>query len=164
MYLSLMKSLIRKILREQDEEIITLPPFSFFTYDWNEVLEYADGRLFRISGDFDLSLKNISSIEGLVEVDGDLELAENHDIVSLNNLKSVSGRLNLYNCSNLMSLGKLERVGSNLNLNSCKKLTSFENLKYVGGSLYLSDTKLVKLYSHNEIRRKVKIEKTIWFW
>jgi hypothetical protein len=126
-----MKQLIRKILREQEEEIITLPPFSFFAYDWNEVLEYADGRLFRINGNINLSFSNITTLGGLVEVDGDLDLAHCYELQSLGKLESVGGNLNLFRCVNLQSLGELRSVGGYLNLWGCENLESLGELRNV---------------------------------
>ena len=90
-----MKQLIRKILREQEEEIITAPPFSFFLNNWEDVLDWADGRLFRMSGDIILRDSNITTLGGLVEVEGKLNLNGNQNLKSLGELKNVGNYLNL---------------------------------------------------------------------
>jgi hypothetical protein len=89
-----MKKLIRKLLKEQ-EEIITLPPFEYFEYDWNLVLELSEGKPFKILGDVDLRF--------------------NQEITTLGNCYAVGGHLYLYKCENLESLGNLTEVGGIIN-------------------------------------------------
>ena len=137
LYLSLMKSLIRKILREQEEEIIQAPPFSFFRYDWNDVLDWVDGRLFRMNGDIDLSESDITTLGGLVDVGGDL---------------------NLFDCQNLQSLGELRSVGGDLDLNYCQNLQSLGELRSVGGYLDLSFSAIAKTMTDEEIRNQIEIK------
>jgi hypothetical protein len=90
-----MKHIIRKILREQEEEIIQAPPFSFFLNNWNDVLDWADDRLFRMNGDINLLYSEITTIGGLVEVGGNLDLLLCKNLESLGELRSVGGDLNL---------------------------------------------------------------------
>jgi hypothetical protein len=153
-----MKQLIRKILREQEEEIIQAPPFSFFAYDWNEVLDWADDRLFRMNGDIDLRESNITTLGGLVEVGGNLNVYNSKNLQSLGELRSVGGYLNLMDCKNLQSLGNLESVGGYLNLVKCQNLQSLGNLESVGGDLYLDNNLIAKTMTNDEIRAKVDIK------
>ena len=153
-----MKQLIRKILREQEEEIITLPPFSFFGYDWNEVLEYADDRLFRVNDDIDLSSTEIKTLGGLVEVGGNLNLFNCINLKTLDKLRSVDGWLNLWDCKNLQSLGELRSVGGYLDLLSCENLQSLGKLEYVGGSLDITYTYIPEKMTDDEIRNQIDIK------
>ena len=156
-----MKELIRKILREQEEEIITLPPFSFFGYDWNEVLDYADDRLFRVNDDIDLSHSDIETLGGLVEVYGYLNLFNCENLKSLGKLRSVDGWLSLWDCKNLHSLGELRSVGDYLDLLSCEKLQSLGKLEYVGGPLDITYTNISEKMTDDEIRAQVDIKGSI---
>ena len=133
-----MKSLIRKILREQEEEIIQAPSFAFFNYDWNDVLDWADDRLFRMNGNIDLSESNITTLGGLVEVGGNLNLRFCGNLQSLGKLRSVGGYLGLFGCKNLQSLGELRSVNGKLDLQNCKNLQSLGELRSVGSNLDLS--------------------------
>jgi hypothetical protein len=137
-----LKNLIKKILREQ-EEVIQAPPFAFFDYNWNDVLDWADDRLFRMNGDIDLSHSNIKTLGGLVEVGGNLNLAYCETLQSLGNLQSVSGNLILYKCEYLLSLGKLKSVGGWVDLRKTPlhiKMTKDEIKAKIdiGGKIYFS--------------------------
>ena len=145
-----MKHIIRKILREQKEEIIQAPPFSFFLNNWEDVLDWADGKLFRMSGHIDLSNTDITTLGGLVEVDGNLELFGCKNLQSLDELRNVGGHLNLFGCINLQSLGKLRSVGSYLYLFGCENLKSLGELRSVGG--YLDLYKCQNLESLDELK------------
>jgi len=136
-----MKQLIRKILREQEEEIITAPSFSFFLNNWEDVLDWADGRLFRMNGDIDLRKSDITTLGGLVEV---------------------GGWLDLFGCENLQSLGKLRSVGVWLNLYNCRNLQSLGELESVGGDLFIHYTKVQQYMSRKDIRGKVDVKGSIF--
>jgi hypothetical protein len=136
-----MKTLIRKILQEQ-EEIITLPPFHYFDNDWNLVLELSEGKPFKILGDVNLS--------------------NNQEITTLGNCYAVGGGLYLYICKNLQSLGKLTEVGGYLDLFGCKNLQSIGNLTEVGGYLDLQNTPIAKTMTKNEIRQQVNVGGNIY--
>ena len=136
-----MKDIIRKILREQEEEIIQAPPFSFFRYNWQDVLDWADDRLFRMDGNIDLRKSDITTLGGLVEV---------------------GGYLDLENCKNLQSLGELRSVGGYLDIDYCENLQSLGELRSVGGDLYLRNIKKYNTMEHQEIRAKVDIEGVIF--
>jgi len=179
-----MKSLIRKILREQGEEIITAPPFSFFLNNWEDVLDWANDRLFRMNGDIDLSESDITTLGNLVEVGGWLDLRYCDNLQSLGKLRSVGGWLDLVGCKNLQSLGKLRSVGGELflanskNLQSlgelrsvdggwldlygCENLESLGELRNVGGDLFLHGTPIAKTMTDEEIRNQVDIKGEIY--
>jgi hypothetical protein len=181
-YLLVMKSLIRKILREQEEEIITAPPFAFFDYNWNDVLDWADDRLFRMNGDIDLRNSQMETLVGLVEVSGNLVLVNCQNLQSLGNLqsvggwldlrlcknlqslgklRSVSGHLDLWQCKNLQSLDELRSVGGNLDLRFCENLQSLGKLESVGGNLYIYNTIVQQYMSKKDIRGKVDVKGNI---
>jgi hypothetical protein len=178
-----MKNLIRKILQEQ-EEIITLPPFHYFDNDWNLVLELSEGKPFKIMGNVDLSNNqeittlgncyavagylnlynciNLESLGNLTEVGGYLDLRETN-IQSLESLTVVGGWLDLYNCKNHQSLGNLTEVGGWINLQKCKNLQSLGNLTEVGNDLYIWETPIAKTMTEYEIRQQVNVNGDIYF-
>jgi hypothetical protein len=172
-----MKHIIRKILKEQDE-IINVPDLDFFDDNWEDVLEFARGRKFRVRGN--LIFRDIcpERFENLVEIDGNLNLNTCEQLISLGNLKRVGGYLSLIRCQNLTSLGNLEYVGGKLTLYDCIKIKSLENLKrvdgyldleycenlaslgnleYVGESLFIRHTPIADMYSEEEIRGMVEV-------
>jgi hypothetical protein len=178
-----MKSLIRKILSEQEQEVIQAPSFAFFDYNWNDVLDWADDRLFRMNGDITLLRSKIITLGGLVEVGGNLnlrncknlqslgelrsvggnlDLLDCENLQSLGELRSVGGHLDLFNCKNLQSLGELRSVGGHLDLAYCKTLQSLGELRSVGGYLNLRETPIAKTMTKDEIRAKVDIRGKIW--
>ena len=157
-----MKKLIRKILREQEEEMISAPSFTFFLNNWEDVLDWANGRLFRMNGDIDLSHSDIETLGGLVELDGDLKLIRCQNLQSLGKLRNVSGFLDLENCENLQSLGELRSVGSVLNLIRSYNLTSLGELRSVGGYLDLSFSAIAKTMTDEEIRNQIDIKGRIF--
>jgi hypothetical protein len=132
-------NIIRKVLREQEENLSELPPTDdFFDNDWNLALRFMNrypNKKFYYPSDLDLRRTDIKSLGNLVRVDGNLYLSES-DIKSLGNLERVDGYLNLYGCENLQSLG---------------------NLEYVGGFLSLGYTPLSKKYTIEEIRNMVEV-------
>ncbi len=136
-----MKTLIRKILQEQ-EEIITLPPFHYFDNDWNLVLELSEGKPFKIMGNVDLS--------------------DNQKITTLGNCYAVGGNLDLYFCENLESLGNLTEVGGDLNLFGSKNLQSLGNLTKVGGWLDLQNTPIAHTMTEDGIRQQVNVDDDIY--
>ena len=145
-------------MREQEEEIIQAPSFAFFDYNWEDVLDWADDRLFRMNGDIDLSYSDITTLGGLVEVDGNLNLFECENLKSLGELRSVGGNLILWNCKNLQSLGELISVGGWLDLSYNKKLKSLDKLRSVGGYLYLYFTPIAETMTEDKIRKQVDIK------
>jgi hypothetical protein len=97
-------NIIRKVLREQEEEKLSeLPPFDdFFDSDWNLVLNFMNrypNKKFYYPGDLILRVMDIESLGNLVRVEGDLDLEES-DIKSLGNLERVDGNLDLRKCQN----------------------------------------------------------------
>jgi hypothetical protein len=133
------ENIIRRVLREQEEEKLSeLPPIDdFFDNDWNLVLNFMNrypNKKFYYLGDLDLSYSKIETLGNLVRVEGNLDLTDT-DIETLGNLEYVGGDLDLGH-SNVESLG---------------------NLKYVGSHLYLLYTLLPEKYTEEEIRDMVEV-------
>ena len=149
-------------MREQEEEVIQAPSFSFFLNNWEDVLDWANGRLFRMNGDIDLRKSDITTLGGLVEVGGWLDLFGCENLQSLGKLRSVGGYLYLYNCKNIQSLGNLRSVGGQLYLDDCENLESLGELRSVGGDLYLRTTKINNTMGHDEIKAKVDVNGVIF--
>jgi hypothetical protein len=80
-------------------------------------------------------------------------------IESLGNLTTVGKGLNLMRTP-IESLGNLEYVGGSLYLQKTP-IKSFGNLKTVGGNLELYETPLSKMYSENEIRKMVNVQRKL---
>ena len=139
------ENIIRRVLREeQEEQILMIPGFRFFNNDWNilqKFLESQGNPRYSIGGDLNLRDSDVKSLGNLVRVDGDLDLAF---------------------CQNLESLGNLEYVGDGLNLFSSKNLQSLGNLKYVGGGLDLQYTPLSEKYTEKQIRDMVEVGRNIF--
>jgi hypothetical protein len=160
-----MKTLIRKILQEQ-EEIITLPPIIHFDNDWNLVLEASEGKPFKILGDVFImsnqeittlgncyavggylniwNCNNFKSLGNLTEVGGELYLGFTK-IKSLGNLRKVNDKVKLSDNYELKTLGNLYSVGGYLNLIACQNLQSLGNLTEVGGYLDISRCQIKSL-------------------
>jgi hypothetical protein len=154
------ENIIRRVLREQEEEKLSeLPPFDdFFDNDWNLVLNFMNrypNKKFYYPGDLNLSFGNIESLGNLVRVEGYLDLRRT-DIKSLGNLERVDGYLNL-TFSNIETLGNLEYVGHALNLYGCENLQSLGNLNYVGKWVDLRGTLISEKYTEEEIRKMVEV-------
>ena len=157
-----MKTLIRKLLKEQ-EEIITLPPFHYFDNDWNLVLELSEGKPFKILGDVDLSNnQEITTLGNCYAVGGWLDLYKCENLQSLGNLTEVGGDFDLRE-TNIQSLESLTVVGGNLDLFGCKNLQSIGNLTEVGGDLYLQNTPIAHTMTENKIRQQVNVGGNIFF-
>ena len=175
------ENIIRRVLREQEEEKLSeLPPFDdFFENDWNLVLNFMNrypNKKFYYPGDLYLGESDIETLGNLVKVEGKLDLYGNESFQSLGKLKHVGSWLNLLYCKNLKSLGDLEYVGGYLDLRetNIKSLVNLEyvggwldigdsnveslgNLEYVGGFLSLGYTPLSKKYTIEEIRNMVEV-------
>jgi hypothetical protein len=142
-------NIIRKVLREQEENLSELPPIDdFFDSDWNLVLNFMNrypNKKFYYPGDLYLGESDIETLGNLVKVEGKLDLYGNESFQSLGKLKHVGSWLNLLYCKNLKSLGDLKYVGGHMDLAYCKNLQSLGDLKHVGGFLDLSSSDIVSL-------------------
>ena len=138
-----MKDLIKKILKEETEEVLAIPSLSIFP----------DG----IEG-----LKNFIQKKNIKRwsLDDSLNLFQYEgDLAWLEGLVSVSGYLILEG-TKIKSLDNLQSVGLYLNL-AGTKIKSFGNLQYVGGNLYLNEY-LTEKYTDEEIRTMISVGDEIY--
>ena len=142
----------------QEDEILTIPGFSFFNYDWKVLMSFLNKRgnpKWKMMGNLSLyDDQDVTDLNNLVSVEGYLSLV-NTPLTTLGVLESVGGNLDL-KYSKIESLGALESVGGKLDL-MVSKIESLGNLKMVGGVLYLFNTPISKKYTENEIRQMVKV-------
>ena len=93
------ENIIRKVLREQEEEkLLKIPGLKFFNNDWNVLqmfLESQGNPRYSIGGDLNLSESDIKTLGNLVKVEGNLDLYGNKSFQSLGNLNYVGGWLDL---------------------------------------------------------------------
>ena len=139
-----MKNLIRKILKEYEEEekILVVPSLKYFGDDWNLLQSFLKSKgnpKWKILDDLVLNDTQIKSLGNLISVGGGLNLG-NTQIKSLGNLISVGGFLFLYKIP-IESLGNLISVGGNL------------DLRY---------TPLSEKYTEEEIRQMVDVKENIY--
>jgi hypothetical protein len=174
------ENIIRKVLREQEEEkLLKIPGIKFFNNDWNVLQKFLESQgnpKYSIGGDLDLREMDIESLGNLVRVEGDLDLQFCKNLVSLGDLEYVGGFLDLRDTkietlgnleyvggpldlgfSDIKTLGNLVRVDSVLHLFGSKNLQSLGDLKYVGGDLVLISTPLSEKYVEKEIRKMIKV-------
>ena len=168
----------KKLIEQEEPEVLHIPSFKYFNYDWNFLQEYLEsegnppytiddnlnlintnikslGNLRSVGGWLDLQYSNLESLGNLQSVGGNLDL-DGTEIKSLGNLQSVGGNLYLFK-TKIQSLGNLQSVGGFLDLQD-SKIESLENLQSVGGDLDLRDTQLSKKHSEEEeIRQMVQV-------
>ena len=157
-------NIIKRILKEQTEEVLELPHIKYFFDDWNEVIKYVKEQgnpLFSMQGNLDFQDVCPETLGGLYSVEGYLDLYYCYNLTSLGDLSHVGEWLDLRH-TKIISLGDLSHVGRFLNLDDCENLTSLGNLKHVGGDLYLSNTPIAKKYSKEEIRKMVNVKGNIY--
>ena len=136
------ESQYRRLIEQEEPEVLHIPSLKYFNNDWNFLQEYLE-----------------SEGNPPYTIDGDLKLSGS-DIKNLGNLQSVDGYLDLYE-SNIESLGNLHSVGGDLNLYE-SNIESLGNLRSVGGYLYLRRTPLSRKYSEKEIREMVNVGGNIY--
>ena len=98
-----MKDLIRKILKEYEEEekILVVPSLKYFGDDWNVLQLFLNSKgnpKWKLLDDLDLDNTPIESLGNLISVGGYLYLNDT-GIKSLDNLQSVGGYLHSVNTS-----------------------------------------------------------------
>jgi len=144
-----MKDLIKKILKEETEEVLVIPSLSIFPdgiEGLKNFIQKKNIKKWSLDDDLDLSQYkgDLAWLEGLVSVSGDLDLFRT-SIESLPNLQSVGRSLYLYLYgAQIESLGNLQSVGGDLNL-SYIQIESLGNLQSVGRNLYLRYTSIKSL-------------------
>ncbi len=157
-----MKDLIKKILKEETEEVFVIPGLSFFPDEIDGLRNFIQKKnIKRWSLDDNLYLKqyedNLTWLKGLVSISGYLDL-EGKKIKSLDNLQSVGGYLDIRN-TQIKSLDNLQSVGMFLLLGGTQ-IKSFGNLQSVGGNLWLNKF-LSEKYTNEEIRNIINVDGVI---
>jgi hypothetical protein len=178
-----MKDLIKKILKEETEEVLVIPSLSIFPdgieglknfiqkknitrwslndslslFQYEGDLAWLEG-LVSVSGDLGLFRTSIESLPNLQSVGRSLDLR--HTLIkSLDNLQSVGGDLYLYGAQ-IESLPNLQSVGGDLDLEG-GQIESLPNLQSVGGYLYLNEY-LSEKYTNKEIRSMINVDGRIY--
>ena len=157
-----MKDLIKKILKEETEEVLVIPSLSFFPDGIEGLKNFIEKKnIKRWSLDDNLYLSqyegDLTWLEGLVSISGYLDL-EGKKIKSLDNLQSVGGYLDIRN-TQIKSLDNLQSVGMFLLLGGTQ-IKSFGNLQSVGGNLWLNKF-LSEKYTNEEIRSMINVDGNI---
>jgi len=125
-----MKDLIKKILKEETEEVLEIPDFDIFPDGERGLLGFLrkyGHKKWSFSDDLDFFNRKI-----LVTLFDDPE-----DLKYFNNLVEVYGNLDLYGVKNLKHLNSLIRVDGDLDIRNTS-VTSLESLEYVGGALKIN--------------------------
>jgi len=178
-----MKDLIKKILKEETEEVLVIPSLSFFPdgieglknfiqkknikrwsldddldlFEYKGDLTWLEG-LVSVSGDLDLFRSSVESLPNLQSVDRSLDLR--HTLIkSLDNLQSVGDGLDL-RYAPIESLGNLQSVGDALDLRYTP-IESLPKLQSVGSSLWLNKF-LAEKYTDEEIKSMVDVDGRIY--
>jgi hypothetical protein len=142
------ESQYKKIMEEEEQEVLNIPSLKYFDNDWDflqRFLESEGNPPYSIGGNLNLVGLKVESLGNLVSVE--------HDLYAYN--------------TPLKSLGKLTSVGGLMDLSNTP-IESLGNLSFVGGSLVLSGTELRKeYYSLNwnsiQIRQTVDVQGSILF-
>ena len=145
------ESQYKKIMEEEEQEVLNIPSLKYFDNDWDflqEFLESEGNPPYTIGGNLNLFGLKVESLGNLVSVEHDL-YAYDTPLKSLGNLTSVGGLLDLSN-TQIESLGNLSFVGGSLVLNRIP--------------LFGEDTSPRSLERQSEIlRRKVYVKGNILY-
>jgi len=112
------ESQYKKLMEEEEQEVLNIPSLKYFDNDWDflqEFLESEGNPPYTIGGNLNLVGLKVESLGNLVSVEHDL-YAYDTPLKSLGNLTSVGGLLDLSN-TQIESLGNLSFVGGSLVLN-----------------------------------------------
>jgi hypothetical protein len=112
------ESQYKKIMENEEQEVLNIPSLKYFDNDWDflqEFLESEGNPPYTIGGNLNLVGLKVESLGNLVSVEHDL-YAYDTPLKSLGNLTSVGGLLDLSN-TQIESLGNLSFVGGSLVLN-----------------------------------------------
>ena len=145
------ESQYKKLMEEEEQEVLNIPSLKYFDNDWDflqEFLESEGNPPYSIGGNLNLVGLKVESLGNLVSVEHDL-YAYDTPLKSLGNLTSVGGLLDLSN-TQIKSLGNLSFVGGSLVLNRIP--------------LFGEDTSPRSLERQSEIlRRKVYVKGNILY-
>jgi hypothetical protein len=158
-----MKDLIKKILKEETEEVLEIPGLHYFPDGIKGLKNFIEKKnIKRWSLDDNLYLSqyedNLTWIEGLVSISGYLDL-EGKKIKSLDNLQSVGRSLDLFG-TKIKSLGNLQSVGGYLDVRGTQ-IESFGNLQSVDDNLWLNKF-IAEKYTDEEIRSMINVGNIIY--
>ena len=112
------ESQYKKIMENEEQEVLHIPSLKYFNEDWDflqEFLESEGNPPYSLGGNLDLVGLKVESLGNLVSVEHDL-YAYNTPLKSLGSLTSVGGLMDLSN-TQIESLGNLSFVGGSLVLN-----------------------------------------------
>ena len=112
------ESQYKKIMEEEEQEVLNIPSLKYFDNDWDflqRFLESEGNPPYSIGGNLNLVGLKVESLGNLVSVEHDL-YAYDTPLKSLGNLTSVGGLMDLSN-TQIESLGNLSFVGGSLVLN-----------------------------------------------
>jgi hypothetical protein len=112
------ESQYKKIMEEEEQEVLNIPSLKYFDNDWDflqEFLESEGNPPYTIGGNLNLVGLKVESLGNLVSVEHDL-YAYDTPLKSLGSLTSVGGLMDLSN-TQIESLGNLSFVGGSLVLN-----------------------------------------------
>jgi hypothetical protein len=141
----------KKIMEEEEQEVLNIPSLKYFDNDWDflqEFLESEGNPPYTIGGNLNLVGLKVESLGNLVSVEHDL-YAYDTPLKSLGSLTSVGGLMDLSN-TQIESLGNLSFVGGSLVLN--------------GIPLFGEDTSPRSLERQSDIiRRKVYVKGNILY-
>jgi hypothetical protein len=153
-----MKDLIKKILKEETEEVLEIPSLNFFPDGIDGLKNFIEKKnITRWSLDDNLDLRrykdDLTWFEGLVSISGYLDL-RGTQIKDLGNLQFVGDYLDLYG-SQIESLENLQSVGDYLDTR-ITPIKSLPKLKSVGSILWLNKY-VFKKYTDKKIRNMVDV-------
>jgi len=112
------ESQYKKLMENEEQEVLHIPSLKYFNNDWNSLQEYLESEgnpPYSIGGNLNLVGLKVESLGNLVSVEHDL-YAYDTPLKSLGNLTSVGGLMDLSN-TQIESLGNLSFVGGSLVLN-----------------------------------------------
>jgi hypothetical protein len=144
-----MKDLIKKILKEETEEVLVIPGFNIFPDGEEGLLNFLrkyGHKKWSFNDDLDFFTRKI-----LVTLFDNPE-----DLKYLNNLVDVYGELDLYRVKDLKSLDNLKRVYGNMDIRGTS-ITSLDSLEYVEGNLRVN-SKLIEPILERIKSGKLKVE------
>jgi len=145
------ESQYKKIMEEEEQEVLNIPSLKYFDNDWDflqEFLESEGNPPYSIGGNLNLVGLKVESLGNLVSVEHDL-YAYDTPLKSLGSLTSVGGLMDISN-TQIKSLGNLSFVGGSLVLNRIP--------------LFGEDTSPRSLERQSEIlRRKVYVKGNILY-
>jgi hypothetical protein len=122
------ESQYKKIMENEEQEVLHIPSLKYFNEDWDflqEFLESEGNPPYSLGGNLDLVGLKVESLGNLVSVEHDL-YAYNTPLKSLGSLTSVGGLMDLSN-TQIESLGNLSFVGGRLDLKGTPLFTKYSS-------------------------------------